>query len=103
MISSWGFKPEHHHHHARLFPLVGIKHWEDEALRTFKGRIVLGGHAIHSATSATQHMDFQEVGITPAAMASARIAAFADKAGGESRVIHFDAPQAYLQASFLQK
>eukprot|EP00971_Amphidinium_carterae_P149747 2968899-Amphidinium_carterae.1 len=24
------------HHHARLFPLVGIKHWEDEALRTFK-------------------------------------------------------------------
>eukprot|EP00971_Amphidinium_carterae_P267083 5297780-Amphidinium_carterae.1 len=45
------------HHHARLFPLVGIKHWEDEALRTFKGRIGLGGHAIHSAT---QHIDFQE-------------------------------------------
>eukprot|EP00971_Amphidinium_carterae_P045800 901096-Amphidinium_carterae.1 len=24
------------HRHARPFPLVGIKHWEDEALRTFK-------------------------------------------------------------------
>eukprot|EP00971_Amphidinium_carterae_P121463 2405508-Amphidinium_carterae.1 len=23
-------------HHARLFPLLGKKHWEDEALRTFK-------------------------------------------------------------------
>eukprot|EP00971_Amphidinium_carterae_P235035 4664059-Amphidinium_carterae.1 len=52
------------HHHARLLPLEGIKHWEDEALRTFKGRIVLGGHAIHSAA---QHIDFQEVGVTPAA------------------------------------
>eukprot|EP00971_Amphidinium_carterae_P149369 2961473-Amphidinium_carterae.2 len=91
------------HHHARLFPLVGIKHWEDEALRAFKGRIVLGGRAIHSAT---QHIDFQEVGTTPAAVESARIAmiaAFADEDGGESRVIQSDAPQAYLQASFLQK
>eukprot|EP00971_Amphidinium_carterae_P349324 6490962-Amphidinium_carterae.3 len=91
------------HHHARSFPFVGIKHWEDGALRTFKDMIVLGGHAIHSAT---QHVDFQEVGIAAAAMESARtsmIAAFADRDGGESRVIQFDAPQAYLQASFLQK
>eukprot|EP00971_Amphidinium_carterae_P068633 1358985-Amphidinium_carterae.2 len=80
------------HHHARLFPLAGIKHWEDEALMTFKGRIVLGGHAIDSAS---QHIDFQEVGITPAAMESARtsmLAAFADRDGGENGVIQFDAP-----------
>eukprot|EP00971_Amphidinium_carterae_P290038 5758956-Amphidinium_carterae.1 len=39
-------------------------------------------------------------------MESARtsmIAAFADRDGGESRAIQSDAPQAYLQASFLQK
>eukprot|EP00971_Amphidinium_carterae_P341906 6480976-Amphidinium_carterae.3 len=65
-----------------------------------------GGHAIPSAT---QHIDFQEVGITPAAMESARsartsmIATLADKDGGESRVIQSDAPQAYLQAAFLQE
>eukprot|EP00971_Amphidinium_carterae_P177203 3514220-Amphidinium_carterae.3 len=61
-------------------------HHEALSLRTFKGRIVRCGHAIHSAT---QHIDFHEVGITPAAMESARtsmIAAFADKDGGESRV-----------------
>eukprot|EP00971_Amphidinium_carterae_P113143 2241257-Amphidinium_carterae.1 len=51
-----------HHHHARLFPLIGIKHWENPAMRRYKGRIVLGGHAIHTAT---HHVEFQEAGITP--------------------------------------
>eukprot|EP00971_Amphidinium_carterae_P128360 2542776-Amphidinium_carterae.1 len=39
-------------------------------------------------------------------MESARtsmIAAFADADGGENQVIQSDAPEAYLQASFLQK
>ena len=55
-------------HVARLFPIVGVKNFEDpdEELHRWKGRVVLGGHAIKTVTG--DWAVFNDIGSVPSTM-----------------------------------
>ena len=85
-------------HFANVFSLVGIKNYEDPDVtsHTYKGRIVLGGHAIKDATG--DFAIFQDIGSTPSTMTAARVVlAVAALYGLE--VAQSDCVHAYVQAN----
>ena len=59
-------------HFANLFAIVGVKNWEDEdvANRRFKGRVVLGGHRLVTATG--DWAVYQDIGSSPSTMQACR-------------------------------
>ena len=84
-------------HFARLFPLVGIKNSECADVRehVYKGRIVLGGHDIKTASG--DWAIFSDCGSTPSTMTAAR-ASLAVAALLGLEVVQSDCLRAYVQA-----
>ena len=58
-------------HIVRVFEIVAIKHFEDKDAQKYKGRIVVSGDKVKTATG--QWAVFQEIGIVPSTMAACRI------------------------------
>jgi hypothetical protein len=83
-------------HLTRVFPIIGIKHFEDPELRKWKGRIVVSGDRIKTTTG--QWATFQEVGSIPSTMSSCRciLALFAMSKG--YHLLQSDCIRAYIQA-----
>ena len=89
-------KSEPEAHIARIFAIVGIKHWEDLKMRKFKGRIVLGGDKIKTAVG--QWAVFQEIGRVPATMTACRILLVVFSLVRNVRILQSDCVRAYVQA-----
>jgi hypothetical protein len=88
-------------HFARLFPIIGIKNWEDPdpTRHRWKGRVVLSGDAIKTATG--DWAVFNDVGSVPSTMSAARIAiACASLVKGAS-IRQSDCIRAYIQADMV--
>ena len=83
-------------HLARIFPIIGIKHFEDVEMRRWKGRIVVAGNKIKTVTG--QWATFQEVGSIPSTMASCRclLTLYATSRG--YHLLQSDCIRAYVQA-----
>ena len=83
-------------HLARIFPIIGIKHFEDIEMRRWKGRIVVAGNKIKTVTG--QWATFQEVGSIPSTMASCRclLTLYATSRG--YHLLQSDCIRAYVQA-----
>ena len=83
-------------HFARIFPIIGIKNFEDELMRIFKGRIVLSGDKIKTATGTWAV--FQELGTIPATMTACRIILAVCALIKDARILQTDCTAAYTQA-----
>ena len=85
-------------HIARLFPIIGVKNFEDpdEEQHRWKGRIVLGGHAIKTVTG--DRAVFNDIGSVPSTMAAARIALACSAVTPGSQTLQSDCVRAYIQA-----
>ena len=83
-------------HVARVFPIVGIKHWEDPASHVWKGRIVLAGNNIKTATG--QWALFQDLGAVPSTMAACRAILAAYAVTKDAQLFQSDCVKAYVQA-----
>ena len=83
-------------HVARIFPIIGIKHWEVEADRKWKGRIVFGGHKVKTATG--QWALFQEIGAVPSTMSACRALLAAYAVTRDAKLYQSDCARAYIQA-----
>ena len=83
-------------HLTRVFPIVGIKHFEDPEMQRWKGRIVVSGDRIKTVTG--QWAMFQEVGSIPSTMSSCRciLALYALSKG--YHLLQSDCVRAYTQA-----
>ena len=83
-------------HFARVFPIIGIKHFEDLESRIFKGRIVLSGDKIKTATGSWAV--FQELGTVPATMTACRIILSVCALIEDAMILQSDCTAAYTQA-----
>ena len=84
-------------HFARIFPIVGIKYFEDaEELQKWKGRIVLAGNRIKLVTG--EWAVFSEVGSIPSTMASCRILIAVFALLPDVELLQSDCIRAYVQA-----
>ena len=85
-------------HFARLFAIVGVKHFEDpdEEAHVWKGRIVLSGDAIRTASG--DWAIFADVGSVPSTMTAARIALACAALLPRARILQSDCIRAYVQA-----
>ena len=83
-------------HVAGIFPIIGIKHWEVEADRKWKGRIVFGGHKVKTATG--QWALFQEIGAVPSTMSACRALLAAYSVTRDAKLYQSDCTRAYIQA-----
>ena len=83
-------------HVARIFPIVGITNWEDPTSHKWKGRIVLAGNNIKTASG--QWAMFQDIGAVPSTMSACRalLAAYAVTENG--KLYQSDCIRAYIQA-----
>ena len=83
-------------HVARVFPIIGIKNFEDPPNHLWKGRIVVAGNNIKTASG--QWALFQDMGAVPSTMAACRtiLAAYSVMKGAE--VYQSDCVKAYVQA-----
>ena len=86
-------------HFASLFPIVGIKNHEspDKRDHKWKGRIVVGGHNIKTATG--DWAIFTEVGSTPSTMAAARTGLAISALLPNTKVKQSDCIRAYIQST----
>ena len=89
-------KEEPEAHFARIFPIIGIKHFEDLLNQVFKGRIVLSGDRIKTASG--DWAVFQELGTVPSTMAACRIITAAHALVKDSMLLQSDCLMAYTQA-----
>ena len=65
---------------VRVFAIVGIKHYEDKDAQKYKGRVVVSGDKVKTATG--QWAVFQEIGTVPSTMA-ARLRALSGSPGDQ--------------------
>ena len=84
-------------HIARLFPIIGVENFEDpdEEQHCWKGRIVLGGHAIQTVTG--DRAVFNDIGPVPSTMTAARIAIACSAVKPGSQTLQSDCIRAYIQ------
>ena len=83
-------------HIARVFPIVGIKHFEDVSMQKLKGRIVLAGNRVKTATG--QWAVFAELGSIPSTMAACRCVLILFALIKGARLLQSDCVRAYVQA-----
>ena len=83
-------------HVARVFPIIGIKNFEDPSNHVWKGRIVFAGNRVKTATG--QWAMFQDMGAVPSTMAACRAILAAYTAVKGSQLFQSDCVKAYVQA-----
>ena len=83
--------------HVRVFAIVGIKHFEYKDAQKYKGRIMVSGDKIKTATG--QWAIFQEIGTVPFTMAACRILIVAFSLMKNAKLLQSDCVRAYVQAS----
>ena len=85
-------------HFARLFAILGIKHYEeaDESLHSWRARCVLSGDAIKTATG--DWAMFNELGSVPANMTACRCLLAAYCMTEDALLLQSDCIKAYVQA-----
>ena len=83
-------------HIVRVFAIVGIKHYEDKDAQKYKGRIVVSGDKVKTATG--QWAVFQEIGTVPSTMAACRILLVAFSLMKNAKLLQSDCVRAYVQA-----
>ena len=83
-------------HIVRVFAIVGIKHFEDKDAQKYKGRIVVSGDKVKTATG--QWAVFQEIGTVPSTMAACRILLVAFSLMKNAKLLQSDCVRAYVQA-----
>ena len=83
-------------HIVRVFAIVGIKHYEDKDAQKYKGRIVVSGDKVKTATG--QWAVFQEIGTVPSTMAACRILLLAFSLMKNAKLLQSDCVRAYVQA-----
>ena len=83
-------------HFARVFAILGIKNFEDVDNQTFRGRIVISGGKIKTATGAWAV--FQELGTVPATMTACRIVLAVAALVKDATGLQSDCTAAYTQA-----
>ena len=83
-------------HFAKVFAIVGIKHFEDLSNQVFKGRVVLSGDQIKTATG--DWAIFQEMGTVPSNMTACRILLAVHAMVADAEILQTDCTAAYTQA-----
>ena len=83
-------------HIARIFPIIGIKHWEDPENHRWKGRIVLCGKNIKTITG--EWALFNEMGAVPSLMTAVRAIIAAYALFHNTVLLQSDCVRAYIQA-----
>ena len=85
-----------HVHVARIFPIIGVKNWEDPESHRWKGRIVLAGNLIKTAMG--QWALFGEIGAVPSTMSACRALLAAYAITPDACLLQSDCLRAYTQA-----
>ena len=85
-------------HFARVFPIYGIKHFEevDSAKHKWKARVVLSGDQIK--TSSGEWAAFNDLGAVPSSMTAARVAMALYALSPKATIVQSDCIRAYVQA-----
>ena len=84
-------------HVARIFPIVGIKHFEDPVMQKYKGRVVLSGDKIKTATG--EWATFAELGRVPSTMTACRVLLIVFAIVRDAVILQSDCLRAYVQAT----
>ena len=83
-------------HIARIFPIIGVKNWEDPASHRWKGRVVLAGNNIKTAVG--QWALFGDISAVPSTMSACRALLAAFAVTHASTLLQSDCLRAYTQA-----
>ena len=83
-------------HIARIFPIVGVKHWEDPTQHLWKARVVFEGSFVKTATG--QWALFHDLGAVPSTMSACRAALAAYCLIPGAKLYQSDCVKAYIQA-----
>ena len=83
-------------HIARIFPIVGVKHWEDPTQHLWKARVVFEGSHVKTATG--QWALFHDLGAVPSTMSACRAALAVYCLIPGAKLYQSDCVKAYVQA-----